>query len=648
VEKVEVIDKMTGEVKDFYKEFIEHLKKREDFKLENCIINGNVDILEVYERIKDDDELKELVSEKIRKDAIVDILEITVTINITINFQNVEFIGDFLMHNEKPYDEKSLGRIKGKAIINGINLTFSRFKGEVDFRHLTSKGKVNFTFVEFEKGDIKFSGAIFEEEANFDFIFSGLESKIYFVGSVFEKDVRFTFSISKGKVDFTGSKFKRNVDFSLTFEKNGGEIIFRNIEFNGDVDFSHLDINGTVKFEKVRFKSIAKFTDISFELLVFSEVIFEDIVVFSKKNPNKGIAIFNLVNFKNPDNTAFIDFPLSKTSFLMTDVKEIIIIAKAERIFDDLLLEFVDDVKKIVGIEENIEKEKVKQKMDLYHDVLPENENELNKMLEDYENQLNEAWENLINKIKQKIYFENDNLYDMFAEMCVYDISPYLLPYLKLETVLKEYRNIRKSFEKNRTYVEASELFIYEMDLIRRITVPNYEQYKILIYGIFSILLIIMCWFFGLYSAIILILLVILLWVFLYIIKHLGIIEYLLKVINCLKEFLEGLAFDVYKAVSNYGESLTKPIIITIFVILIIPCIITHSWNPFSDKTLLEQTLRAFFQLGIDNGAINSTTNSIQKEQLQTLASYEWLIRTISLILLGSLFIAIKRRLERK
>jgi len=36
------------------------------------------------------------------------------------------------------------------------------------------------------------------------------------------------------------------------------------------------------------------------------------------------------------------------------------------------------------------------------------------------------------------------------------------------ETVLKEYRNIRNSFETNRTFVEASELFIYEMDLIRR------------------------------------------------------------------------------------------------------------------------------------------------------------------------------------
>ena len=61
-----------------------------------------------------------------------------------------------------------------------------------------------------------------------------------------------------------------------------------------------------------------------------------------------------------------------------------------------------------------------------------------------------------------------------------------------------------------------------------------------------------------------------------------------------------------------------------------------------------EQILRAFFQLGIDKDVINSTTNPIQKEQLKTLASYEWLIRIISLILIGNILIAIKRRLERK
>ncbi len=107
-------------------------------------------------------------------------------------------------------------------------------------------------------------------------------------------------------------------------------------------------------------------------------------------------------------------------------------------------------------------------------------------------------------------------------------------------------------------------------------------------------------------------------------------------------KILTWIAFWIYKLTSNYGESIARPIIITIFVILAIPCIITHNLNPFSNELLLEQTLRAFFQLGIDKNVIGNN------KELEILASYEWLIRIISLILLGSLFIAIKRKLERK
>ena len=57
--------------------------------------------------------------------------------------------------------------------------------------------------------------------------------------------------------------------------------------------------------------------------------------------------------------------------------------------------------------------------------------------------------------------------------------------------------------------------------------------------------------------------------------------------------------------------------------------------NMSNYNTHLKQTLRAFFQLGI-------------KDEKSPMYNYEWLIRIISLILLGNIFIAIKRRLERK
>jgi hypothetical protein len=92
---------------------------------------------------------------------------------------------------------------------------------------------------------------------------------------------------------------------------------------------------------------------------------------------------------------------------------------------------------------------------------------------------------------------------------------------------------------------------------------------------------------------------------------------------------------------SNYGESILKPFIYSVFFILLFPAIALYL-NYFDLSKVYHfyfksasETLRAFFQLGI-------------KDKDSLMYSYEWLIRIISLILLGSLFIAIKRRLERK
>ncbi|ADC69527.1 hypothetical protein MFS40622_0844 [Methanocaldococcus sp. FS406-22] len=597
-----------------------------------------------------------------------------------IDFGNSTFEGDINFEKSK---------FNGSVYFNGstfekkVNFDYSVFRWMVDFSESTFKGDINFRYSKFDT-EISFYKSEFKEGVSVNFIGSRFLGETNFSMIVFDNgEINFEYSEFLGvvsfwkstfvrDVSFTGLKFNREVNFSESFFK--GRAVFSNVEFTEKADFATAVFN-EVNFVDVRFKyadftgcvfeKLLLFSRVFFDLIKFTGAIFEGVAYFmenennnpnqitlfdllkieylkkfkkkNNKDKNRGVALFNFVNFKSPNNITFVNFPLSRTSFLLTDVKNIAIIAEAERIFDELLLEFVDDAKKILDIEEKIVK--IKQKIEPYWDILPEDEkNKLNKRLGDYKKQLNEAWKNLINKIKQKINFENDDLYILFTEAYVYGISPYLRP----ETVLKEYRDIRKSFENNRTYVEASELFIYEMDLLRKIIIPNYDKYKI---PIFSILLVIIFGvLFGLYFVIIPALLIILVWVILYIIRYLGIIEYLLKIlkIRYLREFLEGIAFDIYKIISNYGESLVKPIIITILVILIIPCIITHSWNPFSDKILLEQTLRAFFQLGIDKNTINNNP------ELQTLASYEWLIRIISLILLGNIFIAIKRRLERK
>ncbi|WP_421077212.1 hypothetical protein Mjas_05615 [Methanothermococcus sp. Ax23] len=436
-----------------------------------------------------------------------------------------------------------------------------------------------------------------ESEGYFQFMGNNVEKKFCINGCSFDGNVIFTGNF-EGDVEIFNCNFKEKSSVKFeNVESNGEKSEFKNITFEGITEFSEVE-SKNIKFEKLIFKSATKFMNISFSQIFFLESVFEDLAFFKKKEENKdeGIAIFNLVNFKEPENTTFIDFPLSKTSFLLTDVKEITIIAKAEKILSEYLLDYLDK------------------------------------------------------KNNEEIKEDNkDELYEKALEI--------LKPYLRQETVLKEYRDMRKSFENNRTYVEASELFIYEMDLIRRIATFDERKFieKIkpaLEYGLWGI------YFYLPYLV---------LFEFWICLKTESYLIFLITIIIVLYAMWKGrvitsLTFWIYKLTSNYGESITKPIFISFFIILVFPYIIDFLnwiWFFVSNFPLLnellnkngsayEQILRAFFQLGIDKDVINSTTNPIQKEQLKTLASYEWLIRIISLILIGNILIAIKRRLERK
>jgi uncharacterized protein YjbI with pentapeptide repeats len=508
-------------------------------------------------------------------------------------------------HRVKFWNTKFSDTIFKITKFKNASFTYSKFYGEIEF-----------SGCEFENADfygVKFKSVSFEfckSSGYFAFLNEHPVLKTENMKTVFNGDFYMKYCSFEGVVGFIGTKFEKNVELldcnfkensSVKFEKNvefnGEKSEFKNITFGGITEFSEVKFKNT-KFEKSIFKSAIKFIDTSFSQIFFLESVFEDLAFFKKKEENKdeGIAIFNLVNFKEPENTTFIDFPLSKTSFLLTDVKEITIIAKAEKILSEYLLDYLDK------------------------------------------------------KNNEEIKEDNkDELYEKALEI--------LKPYLRQETVLKEYRDMRKSFENNRTYVEASELFIYEMDLIRRIATFDERKFieKIkpaLEYGLWGI------YFYLPYLV---------LFEFWICLKTESYLIFLITIIIVLYAMWKGrvitsLTFWIYKLTSNYGESITKPIFISFFIILVFPYIIDFLnwiWFFVSNFPLLnellnkngsayEQILRAFFQLGIDKDVINSTTNPIQKEQLKTLASYEWLIRIISLILIGNILIAIKRRLERK
>jgi len=74
--KVRIIYNDKEEDEDFYEKFIKYLTDGKTFKLENCTIKGNISIEDIYNRIKDNETLKELIKE----DNLIESMVITNTI----------------------------------------------------------------------------------------------------------------------------------------------------------------------------------------------------------------------------------------------------------------------------------------------------------------------------------------------------------------------------------------------------------------------------------------------------------------------------------------------------------------------------------------------------------------------------------------
>ncbi|AIJ05578.1 hypothetical protein JH146_0730 [Methanocaldococcus bathoardescens] len=523
--------------------FIDALKNRRDFWLENCIVEGDINILNIYERIKekikdknDKNRLKELITK--RDDDKGTIVEINIDIHICID--NVEFKGNFILY----YISRNIEIIK-TIFKNGIVFSNSTFEKDVVFMKSTFENMSIFGNLTF-KGRVDFSNAIFK--------------KTEFSRLIFEKETFFNNSIFEN-VKFLGCIFENDVLFVET-------------EFNGE----------KLEFKNLIFKKITKFEEISFKLLIFSECIFEYISHFKSKKDNNGFAVFYKCAFGHKE-VIIENFPLSKTSFLLTDMREALILCDEEK--EEILSH------KLLKLKENAE--------------------------------------------------------GIYKEAC-----KILKDDLDYKSVLAEYRNLRISIENNRTYVEASELFIYEMALLKEGFDKEIEQIKQnsrIVQKLDNLL------------------------------SKLKFVDSILDKIkqHIINDETKNLAkyilllsgkwiIKFYGAISDYGESITKPIAISLILVLfvfpiLLPIISSEYLKHFIDSIglyiynlapeplkniilhyneLLEQTLRAFFQLKMN---INKNHAC---DELKTLASYEWLIRIISLILLGSLFIAIKRRLERK
>ncbi|AIJ05548.1 hypothetical protein JH146_0700 [Methanocaldococcus bathoardescens] len=383
--------------KEFIDKFVECLKERKDFRLENCIVEGDVDILDIYKKIKkkikDKKRLEELIEERSG-------LLSKIIIDVDVYISNVKFNGEFRMHNYIiDFEIEIIAEFRKLADFGEVT-----FNKETYFRRVTFNEEAYFGGATFN-GEVNFGGATFERT---DFRKATFNEETNFWGATFKGKVNFEGVTFNGETNFIETTFNGKTDFrEATFEK---EAVFLNSTFN------------IARFYNSTFKSRADFTNISFNLLSFEYCIFEDLALFKKKEDKEDeenkecLAIFFNTQFLNK-HTKIENFPLSKTSFLKTDVREVMILC-------------------------NIKKEEI-----LSHKLL---------------------------KLKEN----TEGIYKFAYEILISDLD--------YKSVLAEYRNLRISIENNRTYIEASDLYKMEMELIKEFSKNDFERFAIWFYGFLS------------------------------------------------------------------------------------------------------------------------------------------------------------------
>ena len=316
------------------------------------------------------------------------------------------------------------------------------------------------------------------------------------------------------------------------------------------------------------------------------------------------IAIFNNAQFLNK-HSKIKNFQLSKTSFLMTDVREVMFLYE-------------------------IEKEKILSHA-LYKDNLNKNKNK--EKTEGNKNKLDESRDNEQTKNGNNTYYQILNSgYYYFNE---------LIDDIKYNSVLAEYRNLRLSIENNITYEEASNLHKLEMEFKKKYSDNNFEKIAIELYEILSnygesveksVLWIIL--------AIILLPLIALLCNY-YTLSCCILVEIIIlfRILYLCIPKLRSEYLKIHDKVSHIISKIPYSFYFLLLIISFVVFIYTLYIYP-SYGVLLRDTITAFFQLSIDD-----TKNGNYEHFMK---NWEGIIRIISLILLGNLYIALRRRLSRK
>ncbi len=404
------------------------------------------------------------------------------------------------------------------------------FGKPISFVGAAFRGRAEFIGVTFQES-ADFTGAAFQDRVEFHG--SQFQKYVSFNNAKFEKRVIFNLTEFQGDVYFIKAEFEEDVFFyGATFNE---EVLFIKCRFSSSIDIRDSTFNKRVTFTEVTFNGDAYFTGCRFNSLIkFPYSTFNKQVHFKAAEDNQGYLAFLLTTFREPKNTYIIGYPLSRVSFLLTNIEGIYLVPARtgnEDILDEMLMRIVESEKAGGSDGGN----------------------------------------------------PTDNIPEVIREYAE-EHKPYLNP----ETVLAEYKSIRKCLEANRMFTEAADLFIKEMRLARK----------------------------------------------------------LLRKTNV----FERLAHHIYEFVSRYGESVNRPIILAIATTLL-ASILLLLYNPgIGGPVPLHLLLTKYLENLEAVSAVFFQVRSFKDFSFLAKApiAIEILIRVLAIIIFGNLFVAVRRRLERR
>lgn len=515
----------------------------------------------------------------------------------TVSFFSIDFVGAVLAFHGTNFKSNSV--FFDNSVLNaseGISFQGAKFDGNgwISFREAKFCG---------DGRDDFFGTRLYGKEVDFtEAQFTG-KGSVFFDGEFRSDEISFTKTVfSKSETSFSKAEFIGNVYFKESAFKK--PVSFNETQFGVETDFSMTNFDEEVSFRMAQFDGMTSFFKVKFSRADFLDSIFKGKTFFSRTKFN-GEALFDSAQFS--DNVSFSETKFNGNETNFTNAKfagEKSTFEKAEFDCNGLI-----DFRKIKCYNEII-----------FNDCLFTNNVAFNGA--DFKDDTRfidtkflelALFRNVFFKNPRDVYFDGESIdrvsflytdissirlgikskrklketnYKIYEESIIRgNTSEEKIP---LSGVLALYRNLRENFEYDMEYEEAGQLFIREMNL-KRAFKPNRYDRPIEKRDWFS------------------------------------------------RNFF---ATGLYYWTSKYGEDFKRPVIITASAIFVATVFFLYFGYEDTPIGALERSAKAFSP----TFDLPETTSDTSK----ALTAVDYLLKVIFLPIAATIFIALRRRLERR